>query len=211
MGAVFLSERHGGVCFPFLLHFLVCVGFDHEGVTSAPDACVSQKDKLLPGTGFFRSKFTSIAEHFVYWIKCMFPWVLTCYWMVFLVWASFKLSEMFQPSRAIKFCISSRIPGRAFFLFPIGRNCVCQKISDFSELAVNSLCWNGPAKELNLFDSKMALLYFQFQSCLANALENCLVAPGKIRIIVGCTHKIVHVLSTLVSFDNWIGVFTHEF
>ena len=56
----------------------------------------------------------------------------------------------------------------------------------------------------------MALLDCQFQSRLANALENCPNAPGKVRSIIGCDANVVHVMGTLVSFDNWVQVLRLE-
>ena len=43
----------------------------------------------------------------------------------------------------------------------------------------------------------------QFQSCLADALEDCPNVPGKVSTFVCCNPNIGHILSTLVSFDNW--------
>ena len=37
-----------------------------------------------------------------------------------------------------------------------------------------------------------------------------LIVPGKILSVVGCRCNIVHLLSTLVSFDNWVQVLAHE-
>ena len=59
-------------------------------------------------------------------------------------------------------------------------------------------------------DSEVALLNCQFQSCLANTPEDCPNVPRKVRSISGCNSKIIHVLSTLVSFDNWVQVLAHE-
>ena len=56
----------------------------------------------------------------------------------------------------------------------------------------------------------MAQLNYQFQSCLAIALEDWPNVPGNIRNNVGCNPNIVHILSTFVSLDNCVQVFTHE-
>ena len=56
----------------------------------------------------------------------------------------------------------------------------------------------------------MALFNYLFQSCLASALEDSPNVLEKVRSIVGCSSNIVHVLSTLVTFDNWIQVLTQE-
>ena len=48
------------------------------------------------------------------------------------------------------------------------------------------------------------IVSFQFQSCLANALEGCRSVPCKVRSIVGCNPNVVHVLSLFVSFVNWV-------
>ena len=50
----------------------------------------------------------------------------------------------------------------------------------------------------------MAPFDCQFQSCIANALEDCPNVPGKIRSVIGCDSNNINVLSTLVSFDNWV-------
>ena len=56
----------------------------------------------------------------------------------------------------------------------------------------------------------MALLYCQFQSCWANALEDSRKFPGEFRSIVGCNPNVVHVLNTLVSFNNWVELLTYR-
>ena len=81
---------------------------------------------------------------------------------------------------------------------------------NFPSLRWYSFWWNCSSWELNLSDSKMAFLYCQLQSCLANALEDCPNVPGKVRSIIGCNSNVVYVLSTLVSFDDWVQVLTHE-
>ena len=50
----------------------------------------------------------------------------------------------------------------------------------------------------------MALVDCQFQSCLADAIR------AKVRSIIGCDCNVVHVLNTVVSFDNWVQVLAHE-
>ena len=55
----------------------------------------------------------------------------------------------------------------------------------------------------------MAFLNYQIQSCLANAPGDCSDVPGEVRSIIACDFNVVHELSTLVSFDNWVRELTH--
>ena len=52
----------------------------------------------------------------------------------------------------------------------------------------------------------MAFPDCQFQSCSVNSLKYCPKVPVKIPTIVGCNPNIILVLSTMVSFDNWVQV-----
>ena len=56
----------------------------------------------------------------------------------------------------------------------------------------------------------MTFFNCQFQCCLANALEDCSDVPGKVRSFIGCDSNVVYVLGTLISFDYWVQVLTHE-
>ena len=58
-------------------------------------------------------------------------------------------------------------------------------------------------------NSEVAFLNCQFQRWLVNTLEDCPKVPGEVRSFIGCDSKVVHVLSRLVSFDNWVQVLTH--
>ena len=84
------------------------------------------------------------------------------------------------------------------------------KVVDFPSLWWDSIWSNCPSKEFNLSDTKMALLYCQFLSCVVNELEDCPSVPGKFRSIAGYNNDVVHVLKTLVSLDNWVQVLAHE-
>ena len=59
-------------------------------------------------------------------------------------------------------------------------------------------------------DPEVAFLNYQFQSYLANALEDCPNVPDEVRSFISCDSNVVYVLSTLISFDNWVQVLTHE-
>ena len=72
-----------------------------------------------------------------------------------------------------------------------------------------SLGLNGSAHEMNLPDTKVAFSDRQFQSCIANALEDCPSVQGKVRSIIGCDSNIIRKLSTLARFDNWVQVLAH--
>ena len=56
----------------------------------------------------------------------------------------------------------------------------------------------------------MALFYCYFQSRLSNTLEDCPNVPVRIRSVFGCTSNTVHILSTLVNFDNWVQIVAHK-
>ena len=56
----------------------------------------------------------------------------------------------------------------------------------------------------------MVFLNCQLQSCLANALEDCADVPGEVSSNITCDSNVIYVLSTLVSFDDWVELFTHE-
>ena len=47
-------------------------------------------------------------------------------------------------------------------------------------------------------------LFCQSQSCLHYAIQGCPFVPRKVRSIVVCNLKIIHALSTLVNFVNWV-------
>ena len=81
---------------------------------------------------------------------------------------------------------------------------------NFVRLQSDSSGRNGSTGKFNLFDSKMALFHCQFQSCLQTTLEDWPNVPGEISSIVTCNSKIMHILSILVGFENWVQVIAHE-
>ena len=66
------------------------------------------------------------------------------------------------------------------------------------------------SEEFNLSDLKMAFFYCLFKFCFPSALEDCSNNPGELCSTISCNSIIVHILSTLVLFDNWIQLLTHE-
>ena len=98
----------------------------------------------------------------------------------------------------------------------------CKPFSDFGNLkllrkllSLVSLCLNlsrpnGPAKQMNLSDSKVDFLFCPIQSCLANALEDFPNVPGKLLCIVIRNPSFVQVRSTLIILDNCVLVLAHE-
>ena len=95
-------------------------------------------------------------------------------------------------------------------LFRFGDSQFIYEILNLVSLWWYSFRWNGSVQEFNLPDSKVVLLDCQFHSCIANALEDCPNVPGKVRSVIGCDSNIIHLLSTLVSLDNWVQILAHE-
>ena len=56
----------------------------------------------------------------------------------------------------------------------------------------------------------MTFFNCQLQSCLANALEDCPNVLGKVLSIGDWNSNVVYVSGTLVSFEKWVQVLTHE-
>ena len=56
----------------------------------------------------------------------------------------------------------------------------------------------------------MAIFDRHFNSCLADALEDCPNVPGEVRSHIGGDSNVAHVLSTLASLKDWVQVHTHE-
>ena len=53
----------------------------------------------------------------------------------------------------------------------------------------------------------MALMHRQFKACFLDAFEGCSQVGNEVIMIVGCDADIVHVLGTLIRFDNIIMIF----
>ena len=131
-------------------------------------------------------------------------------WLGLLLSEVCRMGWVFQSIWEYTFCSNLRSPGSAAKPFWIWRISVYLGSSEFVRLWRYSLGWNGSTLEFNLSDSKVELFDCQFQSCLANAFEDCPNVPGKIRSVIGCNSNVIHVLSTLVSLDNWDQVLAHE-
>ena len=95
-------------------------------------------------------------------------------------------------------------------MFLLGECEFAEKVLKVPSWRWSSLSWSGSAYEFILSDCRIALLCCLFSSCLADALEDCPNVLGKIRSNIGCNPNIVHVLSTMVNFDNWVQVLTHK-
>ena len=65
-------------------------------------------------------------------------------------------------------------------------------------------------QDIQLLWRQLVFLFCQFQPFLAKAIDDCLNVPCMLRSQVGCNPNIVHVLSILVSFDNWVKVLAQE-
>ena len=122
--------------------------------------------------------------------------------MGFLLFTVYRMGSVFQPSWECNFCNTSRtsdIPVKPFWIWGIS---IYLRNFESSEFVVILTQMKWSAQEFNLPDSKVALFDRQFQSCIANALEDCPKVPGKVRSVIGCDSNIIHVLSTMVSLDN---------
>ena len=137
------------------------------------------------------------------------PSVRMRYWLGLLLSRDCRMGWAFQLSWEISFCNSLWTPdSKTFFRF--GESQFVYEVLNFLSLWWYPLRWNDSAKEFNFSDSKVALFNCQFQFCWVYALEDCPNVPGKPRSINGYNSNVVHVLSTLVSVNNWVQVFAHE-
>ena len=128
----------------------------------------------------------------------------------FLLTVTYRMGWHFQLFGKIFFCNNLRLLGTSAKFFIIGESECDEKF-----LTLPSFCWSfyrrySSAKELNLFDYKLTLIYCEFQSCWVNALEDCPNVPSQFRSNVGCNPFIVLALSTLVIFDNCVQVLAIE-
>ena len=110
------------------------------------------------------------------------------------------------------FCSSSRIPNIIARLFSTSEICFFfQESFEHCASGFDALWGNCSSKEIGLSSIEMAFGHCQFMTCFLNAFEGCpLVSDEMISVVGGCDADIVHVLGTLVRFDNFIKVFSHE-
>ena len=84
--------------------------------------------------------------------------------------------------------------------------CLCTKSFKF----FNKLYYGCFESDFNLSDSEMATLDCQFQSRLTTAPKDCQNVLGQVHSNIGCDSNVVHIMSTLVSFDYWVQLLAHE-
>ena len=144
------------------------------------------------------------------WLNLKSFWSLMWVWLAFLFWAICGMGWTFQPSWEHTFCNNLRLSGIAVVPFSILGN-----LSLPRNFWIFQACGKIPSGETLL--PRFQTVWLQNDTLLLSVsillgecnwwLPEC---SGKVRIIVDCNPNIVHVLSTLVSFDNCVQILAHE-
>ena len=148
-----------------------------------------------------------------HWVPCLlnrrFLSILMSYWLGLLLSRVCRMGWAFQLFWICNFRKNLRSPAaKPFSIWGIP---VCSKNFESCELVaiLPRMKWLFQEIQPAWLQSGTFQLFF-FQFCIAIALEDYPSVPGEVCNIIGCDSNIIHVLSTLVSFYNWVQVLAHE-
>ena len=108
------------------------------------------------------------------------------------------------------FCSSSRIPSSAAKPFSTLGIWIFPESFVHSVFRFDALWGNRSSEEINFFCTEVTFVHCQLKACFLNAFECCFQVSYEVISIISCNADIVHVLGTLVRFDDFIKVFPHK-
>ena len=107
-------------------------------------------------------------------------------------------------------CSSLGIPNSVVKPFSTSGIWSFQKVLHNLFLGLDALWGNSPSEKINFFCTKVTFVHCQLKASFLNAFERCSQVSYEVVSIVGCDADIVHILGTLIRFDDFDGVFPHE-
>ena len=85
-----------------------------------------------------------------------------------------------------------------------------QKVGEIVVFRCYSVRCDGSSEKFDLGDIEVAFFDFEFQSGVADAFEDCSDVLDELFRCVSGNPDLVHILGTLVCFDDGVEVFPHE-
>ena len=108
-------------------------------------------------------------------------------------------------------CNSSGSPNSVVKLFSTSQEFgLFQKVLYSLFLGFDALWSNSSSEKINFFCNKVTFVHCQLKACFLNAFECCSQVSHEVVSIIGCDADIVHILGTLVRFDDFVKVFPHK-
>ena len=188
----FLIETRRGRKISALIGFSV-VGYPQSSVHNHRFCNLQRaRDKLFSWEGLFKCLLKSITERFNYWIQRFFVFKRGADWC-FCSKQIWNVLFFSQPGIKV-FVLVHQLQVLVLCFFDLGILSLLRRVWFFG-LLLEFACWDGSAKEFNLFALKLPLFLCHFQFCSTNAFRDCPDVPGMISSNIGCNPNIIHVLS----------------
>ena len=108
------------------------------------------------------------------------------------------------------FCSSLRIPDSVVKPFSTSGICFFQKVLYILFLGFYALWGNCSSEKIIFFCTEVTFVHCQLKACFLNAFGCCSQVSYEVVSIIGCDANIVHILGTLIRFDDFIEVFPHK-
>ena len=108
------------------------------------------------------------------------------------------------------FYSSLKIPNNVVKPFSTSGIWFFQKVLYVLFLWFDALWGNCSSEKVNFCCKKMTFVHCQLKAGFLNAFEGCSQVGNEVISIISCDADIVHILGTLVRFDNFIKVFPHK-
>ena len=108
------------------------------------------------------------------------------------------------------FCSCSRIPSSSAKPFSTLVFGFFEKVLYILFFGFDALWGNCPSEKINFFCTEVTFVHCQLKACFLNAFEGCSQVSYKVVSIISCDADIVHILSPLIRFDDFVEVFPHE-